>query len=315
MSTLDQLLSQLANQAALAWNEETYDVSLARTLTGDARDTYVTKLSENACHGDTRAILTLAHLQATEALPMLRVTARSEDPWAQTARRALVIFGHGADVAEGIANDALSGPTLMGRVAAVLDLPKIGGAVAIAALEQALADAEDTVRLLAWDGLVAVLDLHRHPQNPEGKREMSTDVEVLRMLLGSEVTAFVELGVRELRQLARELRGGATPQSLGIAWAPNPAPELFTRLRLALFDANTAFPLDEIAKLTGIPRRLAETMIALRLENQDPRVPAALVQLGAVWTASGLDEVASMPATPPALATKLAESGRTLRGS
>ena len=124
MSNLDTLLSQLANQAALAWNEETYDVGLASTLTGAERDTYVARLSENARQGDTRAILTLAHLQATEALPMLRVTARSQEPWAQAARRALVIFGHRAEVADEIAYDALSGPAMMGRVAAALDLPR-----------------------------------------------------------------------------------------------------------------------------------------------------------------------------------------------
>jgi len=315
MSSLDQLLHQIAHQDEIAWNEETYDVGLASTLTGAERTLYVGKLKDNARQGDTRAILTLAHLHATETLPMLRATARSKDPWAQAARRALVILGHGAEVVQEIANDALRGPAKMGRVAAVLDLPRIGGAVAIAALEHALADDEDAVRLLAWDGLVDVLDLKRHLQNPEGKREMSTEVEIVRALLGSDLPGFVKLGVAEMRALTGRLRAGATPQSLGIAWAPNPAPELFQKLRLALFDDSAAFPVDEIATLTGVPRRLAEMMIAMRLENQDARVPEALVQLDAVWTAPALDEVAGMPATPPALAAQLAETARTLRAS
>ena len=312
---LDQLLHQMANRSEIAWNEETYDVALASTLAAADRATYVAKLMDNARRGDTHAILTLAHLQATDALPMLQTAAQSQDPWAQAARRALVILGHGAEVVQAIANDAVHGPAKMGRVAAVMDLPRIGGAIAIAALEQALADAEDAVRLLAWDGLVELLALEHLIQNPQGKRDMSTEVELVRALLGSELPALVKLGVAEMRQLTGRLRAGATPQSLGIAWAPSPAPELFTKLRLALFDASAAFPVDEIAKLTGVPRRLAELMIAMRLENQDPRVPEALVKLDAVWTAPARDEVASMPATPPELAARLAESARTLRAS
>ncbi len=312
---LDQLLHQMANLSEIAWSEETYDLGLARGLSAADRTTFVAKLKETARHGDTRAILTLAHLHATDTLPMIRATAHSQEPWAQTARRALVILGHGAEVAQEIANDAVHGPAKMGRVAAVLDLPKIGGAVAIAALEQALADDENAVRLLAWDGLVEVLALKHLLQNPQGKRDMSTALEIARALLGSELPAFVKLGVAEMRALTGRLRAGVTPLSLGIAWAANPAPELFTKLRLALFEANAAFPVDEIAALTGVPRRLAEMMIAMRLENQDPRVPEALVQLDAVWTAPALDEVPSMPATPPELAAQLAESAHTLRAS
>ena len=298
-AVLDELLRQVANPSEIAWNEETYDVPLASTLTAADRETYVAKLIDHARQGDTHAILTLAHLNATEALPMLRAAAVSQDPCAQCARRALVILGHGAEVVQEVANDAVRGQAKMGRVAAVMDLPRIGGAIAIAALEQALADDEDAVRLLAWDGLVEVLDLQRYIQNPQGKRDMSTEVEILRALLGSDLPAFVKMGVDEMRQLTSRLRAGASAPSLGLAWAPNPAPELFTRLRLALFDADAAFPVDEIAKLTGVPRRLAEMMIAMRLENHDRRVPEALVHLGATWTAPVLDEVAQSSATSP----------------
>ena len=312
---LDELLRQMANPAEVAWNEETYDLGLARGLSRDDRVTYVARLKESARQGDSHAILTLAHLHATETLPLLRASAHGKDPWAQTARRALVILGKGAEVVNEIARDAVRGPAKMGRVAAVLDLPRIGGAIAIAALEQALADEEDVVRLLAWDGLVELLGLTQLLQNPQGKREMTTHVEIARVLLGSDLAALVKLDVAEMRALTSRLRTGTTPQALGIAWAANPAPELFAKLRLALFDGAAAFPVDELATLTGVPRRLAEMMIAMRLENLDPRVPDALVQLGAVWTAPALDEVAALPATPAALAVQLAESARTLRAS
>jgi hypothetical protein len=310
---LELLLHPMANPSEIAWNEETYDLGLANDLAAADRSTYVAMLIASALKGDTRAILTLAHLRATEALPMIRAAAHGHAPWAQTARRALVIFGNGAEVVDAIANDAVHGPAKMGRVAAVLDLPKVGGEVAITALEQALADEEDAVRLLAWEGLVDVFALRHLMVNPQGKRDMSTDVEIAHALLGSDLPALVKLGVADMRAFTRQLRAGATPESLGISWSPNPATELFTKLRFALFDDGATFPIEEISTLTDVFRRLAEMMIVMRLENQDPRVPEALVRLGATWTVPALEEVARMPTTPPELAMKLAESARTLR--
>jgi hypothetical protein len=315
MSSLDQLLHQMSNPSELAWNEETYDLALAGGLSEADRSTFVATLIETAGIGDTHAILTLGHLQATEALPMLRAAARSTEPWAPTARRALVLLGHGGEVVDDIANDALHCPSKMGRVAAVMDLPRIGGATAVAALRQALADEDSAVRMLAWDGLVEVLELGRLIQNPEGKRELTTHIELLRVLLASDLAAFVRMGVDEMHALMDQLEAGAPPQSLGIAWTPDPAPDLFARLRLALFDPDAAFPVDEIAGLTGVARRWAETMIALRLEDQDPRVPEALVRLGAGWTAPALDEVARSAEISPELREKLTQSVRTLLAS
>jgi hypothetical protein len=313
MSPLDQLLHQMSNLSELAWNEETYDLALASGLSGADRSTFVTKLIETARVGDTHAILTLGHLHASEALPMLQAAARSKDPWAPTARRALVLLGHGAEVVQEIANDAVHAPAKMERVAAVMDLPKIGGAIAISALEQALADEDDAVRMLAWDGLVEAFDLGRHLQDPEGKRGLSTHLELLQVLLSSDLPAFVRMGVDEMRELTKRLGSGATPQSLGIAWTPSSAPDVFARLRLALFDRDVEFPVDEIARLTGVERRWAETMIALRLQDQDPRVPEALARLAAAWTTPMLEEVARSATTSPELRQRLTQSIRALR--
>src|SRR5262249_34965425 len=153
MTDLDRLLQQIANPSELAWNEETYDLALASGLSGADRSTLIAELIDTARIGDTHAILTLGHLQAVEALPMLQAAARSNEPWAPTARRALVLLGHGAEVAQDVAADAIHAPAKMARVAAVMDLPRIGGPIAIAALEHALADEDDAVRMLAWDGL------------------------------------------------------------------------------------------------------------------------------------------------------------------
>jgi hypothetical protein len=315
MSSLDLLMHQIANPHEIAWNDETYDLALASGLSDAERATLVAKLIENAGLGDTRAILTLGYVQAVEALPMLRAAAKGNEPWAPTARRALVLLGHGAEIVREIAADAAHASATMTRVAAVMCLAKIGGAIAIAALERALADDDYTVRMLAWDGLVEVFDLDRFIRNPGGKRELTTQIELLQVWLGSDFAAFVQMGVNEMRELTRQLAAGATPPSLGIAWAPNPAPEVFGRLRLALFDLEVAFPVDEIAGLTGVTRRWAETMIALRLEGQDPRVPEALVRLGATWTLPVLEEVARSEAISPELRLKVTEGIHWLRAS
>jgi hypothetical protein len=316
MSSLDLLLKQIDDPSELSWKEETYDLALAAGLDAVERTTFVSRLIDAARAGDARAVLTLGYIDAAETLPALQVLARARDPLAPTARRALVLLGRGAEIVDERANDALHSPLVMTRVAAVMDLPKIGGEIAIHALRQALADQDSTVRALAWDGLVQIFDLGRHIRNPEtGKRELTTHVELLRVLLGSDISAFVKVGADEMCEIVDKLAAGASPASVGIAWSPKPAPDVFDRIRLALFDPEVAFPLDEIATLTGVPRRWAEMMLAMRLEEQDRRVPAAMARLGAEWTVPALEEVARSPSTAPELRNALRESIRTLQAS
>lgn len=214
MTVLDQLLHQMSDQSGLAWNEETYDLALASGLSDADRSTYVTKLIETARQGDTHAILTLGNLQAVEALSVLQAAAKSKDPWAPTARRALVLLGHGAEV------------------------------------------------------------------------------------------------VDEMRAITTPLAAGADPASLGLAWIPDPAPDVSNRILQAIVDPDAAFPVDEIAQLTGVPRRWAEALIAMRLdqEDPDPRAPEALVRLSATWTLPVLEEVAQSAAISPELSGKLTQA-------
>ncbi len=311
MSALEQLLRQLDDPSAVAWNEETYDLALARALEPSDRATYVAKLIDNARQGDTRAILTLGHLKATEALPVLETDAKSNEPWAATARRALVLFDKGADVVAEIARDAVSSPAKMGRVAAIMDLPKIGGAMALFALQQALLDEHSDVRVIAWDALVEALGLVKRLQSPEGKRELTTEVEVMRVLLASDMTALVKLGAAGMCDVARRLSAGATAQELGIGWRPRSTEPTFDKLRAAMYGGGP-FPIDEVKALEGVERRLAETMIVRRLEDADARVPDALVALDAAWTAPALQELADADVTEPTLRAKLAQAAREL---
>jgi hypothetical protein len=199
----------------------------------------------------------------------------------------------------------------MERVGAVMDLPKIGGDVAIDALLQALDDKEFEIRELAWQGLVTAFKLDPLLRNPEGKRELMTQVELVSVWIGSELAALRKMGVEAMRAFVQELRSGTTPA--GVRWVRNPAPETFQKIRLALFDMDTAYPIDEIKALTGSPRQWAETMILLRLQAQDLRVPAAMAQLGAEWTVPVLDEIAR--AASPELRAALVEASRALEAS
>jgi len=317
MSDLDQLLRQIADPSELAWNEETYDLARARGLSDADRAIYVAKLVETAQQGDTHAILTLGHLHAVEALAMLQAAAKGTDPWAPTARRALVLLGHGAEVVDAIAHDAVHAPAKMARVAAVMDLPRIGGATAIGALEQALADPDSAVRMLAWNGLVAALDLDRWIRSPEGKHEKTTHLELLKDFLASDLAAFVRMGVDEMRAITQPLAAGADPASLGLAWIGDPAPDVSNRILQAIVDPDAAYPVDDIARLTGVPRRWAEAALAMRLDqaDPDPRVPDALVRLSARWTLPVLEEVARSPAISPELRAKLSHAVSALRPS
>lgn len=316
MSDLDLLLRQIADPSELAWNEETYDLALATELTGADRATLIAKLIEQGQQGDTRAILTLGHLQADEALPWLSAAGLGAEPWAPTVRRALVLLGRGADVVDQIATDAFHAPTKMARVAAVLALATVGGAIAIDALEQALTDEAYEVRMLAWDGLIATLGLEPYLRDPEGKRRKTTQLELLKDFLASDLQTLVRMGGDELSALTKRLRRGASPEALGLTWKPHPAPELRARITQAMVDRDLPYPVDEMAQLTGLARRWAEAALVFRLgqDEPDPRVAAALVRLRATWTAPVLDEVAAASRTAPALAAELRQAANALRG-
>lgn len=315
MSALEQLMQQLADPSGIAWNEETYDLGLARSLDVAERGTYVAKLIENAGQGDTHAILTLGHLQATEALAVLRVDAASSAPWAATSRRALVLLGHGEEVIDAVVEDALRGKARMGRVAAVMDLAKIGGPKAITALGQALDDADSSVRMIAWNGLVEALGLEQLMRSPEGKLEKGTRLELFKDFLASDLAGIVRVGAEGMRATLAMFGAGVSPVTLAIAYQPDPAPEVSDAIIQAIVDPDVEYPVEQIATLKGLARQWAEAGLALRIESGDERVPDALARLGARWTAPAMEEMAAAESTSPELRAKLIEAARVLTTS
>ena len=308
MASLDLLLKQIDDPSELSWKDETYDLALARDVTGEDRLTLLSRLIDAARADDQRAVLTLGYIGATETLPALLALAKAAQPMAGTARRAVVLLGHGDEVIDGIAHDAVHSPNKMERVAAVMDLPKVGGDVAIDALVEALADEAYEIRELAWQGLVTMFKID--VRGPDGKVGLMTYVELLSVWLGSDLAALRAMGLEGMRKLVADLRAGALP--LGVQYVANPAPQTFQAIRLALFDPDAAYPIDEIKQLGGSPRQWAETMILLRLEAQDPRAADAMRQLGAEWTVPVLEEVAQ---STPELHDALVEAVQALQAS
>lgn len=313
MSSLDLLLKQIADPSQLSFKDETYDLALAREVTGVERSILLLRLIDAARADDPRAVLTLGYIGAEETLPALLALARSSHAMAATARRAVVLLGHGEEVLDLIAIDAVSSPIRRERVGAVLDLATVGGELAVDALSQALEDDQYEIRELAWQGLVTVLGVDPLLRGPDGKRDLMTLAELYSVWMGSEISVLSRMGIAGIRALVQQVRSGATP--VAFKWLACPAPETFQAIRLALFAPEAAYPIDEIKPLTGSPRQWAETMIVLRLENQDPRVPDAMVKLGAEWSVPVLEEVAELGSTPSELREALRESVRALRAS
>lgn len=316
MSALDELIRELSDPSALAWNAETYDLAGASILSPADRAVYVKQLMEKAEQGDTRAILTLGHLKATEAIPMLQAAEKSRVPWALTVRRALVLLGQGGDLVNTIANDALHAESKMDRVAAILDLSKVGGITAIMTMQQALSDADSAVRTIAWRELVKALDLERYMVNPaSGVLEKGSYLELLRDYLSSEVSAFVKMGSEEIRAIVKRLAGGESAEDVGIAYFGDPAPHVSDRIIEAIVDSDVEYPVDEIAKLSGMARRWSEAALALRAEERDPRVPGALARLRAFWTLPVLEELAQSDTMPSAYRQHLANAVADLKAA
>lgn len=287
MSALQDLLRQIADPATTVHPfDEAYDLALARGLTGADRTILVGHLIDASRDGDGRAVLTLGYIQAFETLPALIALAETDDPLAVYARRSVAMMGRAADVVDGLLLDTLNAKRTTDRIEALRELAKLDAPLVRPTLQHALGDPDFSVREAAWEALVDLYGLRPLIVGPDGKRASTTHLELANALQASDLEAFVRMGTDELQWVFRRLDAGATPASLGIAFVAEP--DVFDTLRRVLFQDDQPFPLEAIARLTGISRRYAEFMIAMRLEDDDPRVPPALQELGACWALPGL---------------------------
>lgn len=188
--------------------------------------------------------------------------------------------------------DRLRHEALRGNKRAIRTLLRLDErSLTVAALKEQLGSEHYPIRMRAWEGLVEAWELMPRITGPDGRCTLMTWLEQLHILIASDILGLQQLGVAEMRTLVDRLAAGESPESLGIVFEPSPAEALFAELRGTLFDPSVPFPVHAIAKLTGGARRMAEIMIALRFENGDPRVVAALTALHANWA------LACLPAT------------------
>lgn len=287
--SLDQLLQQLVDPEKVHFADEAYDLALARGLSGPERDLYVGRLVDAGREGDGRAILTLGYIQAVETLPALVALAKTSDPLAPYARRAVGMMGKGAEIAAELVLNVLGAPRTTDRIESIKLLAEIDAPLVRPTLEHAIGDVDWSVRSAAWEALVTVYGLRPLIAGPDGQRASTTHLELGNALLASDIEPFARMGIQELQWVFRRLDAGVTPAALGIAYVAE-QPGVFDALRSVLFDEDQPFPLAEIAQLTGISRRYAELMVAMRLEHEDRRAAPALLELGALWTLPGLVE-------------------------
>jgi hypothetical protein len=150
-------------------------------------------------------------------------------------------------------------------------------------------------------------------RSPEGKLEKGSHLELLKDYLASDVKAFARIGAIEMRAILAKLAAGASPESLGITYMADPAPEVSNGIIDAIVDADVLYPVDAILPLSGLARTWAEAALALRIESEDERVPDALVRLGATWTVPVMQEVAQWPKISSELRAKLTDAVRALQ--
>ena len=263
--------------------EETYDLARISDLDGNERTAYVAALVDHAEHGDGRAIMTIAEMGATEAVPRLERLAKQATPNGAIARRALMRLGAGTNVAAAVGADASQGGFAQ-RFGAVMDLARVGGADALAAVERALADPDSVVRSRAFQSLLSLLGIERFAQDSAGEVELRSPLRRLALLLSSDLPPLQKLGADALRAIASQLVAGKRPAEVGIEYHSETPADFAERFGGAVYDADRPLVLDEVRPLVGHDRAWAETILAVGLERKDPRIPTALADLGAAWT-------------------------------
>lgn len=314
MAALERLLQQLDATSEPGWPDDTYDLADCSSLSDEEKAIFADKLLAAVQAGDGRALLTLGYIGAPGASYQKVVDlAFGTELLSPVARRAMVKLGKADSIVDKIADDARGSPSSDTRYMAVVMLPEVGGPAAKAALLDALSDPTDSIRMKAWEGLIALYDLKAAISDPDGVRQLQTYVELWHSCLLCDEKSFIDLGADEMRWVARYLDAGTPLADLSIAWTPKTAEDVIDAFRDCLFDADKPLPVAGMKALTGFNRRACEQLVAFRLEDFDPRAVPALVELAAAWTVPILDEQSKNEDCPPDVSEAMAAARETLR--
>jgi len=288
-----------------AVRQDTYDLEHLTTLTPTERTVAEDALLYRArCDHDRRAILSLAALRVSRAIPVLEAIARDpESPGASWANLALEQLGVGR-VAH-IARDALSASPFIARFAAVHALRNHSAPVAIGALLDSLDDPIPALRSEAYAALLDALGLMPFARTPEGQPEFNAPLERIHLLIASALESLARRGAAEARSIVRGLAEGRSPQQLDLVYRRTEPSDFGDALAAALLDMDTPIPVERVRAATGHDRAWAETFLVAQLAVSRPRVPAAIADIGLTWALGALREAGHVLVEGDAYANEL----------
>ena len=303
--TLERLRAAIGQPPVERDTSETYDLALARTLPHDERELFASELATRVRLGDTRAMMTLADLGGPWARASLEPMALVESEIGHVARRALAALG-GIDAASPalplLVGDLRGGP-MMVRFGAAMALERVGVAsVEVVDALLATCDADDSaLRAKAFEVLLGITGLRRFAMKPDGSDlELRSPLMVVETAIRSRLKALRTPALAELHHIVSALRAGEPAEGLGLTYASDANGPDLSGLGRTLFQNPQPYPLDAVRAARGHDRRYAEVLTAKSLERHLTKVPMALAELGARWTAPVMQEAAQEPAASDA---------------
>lgn len=299
------LLQALQAQAAdpdRMFGKETYDLAMVAALSPQDRAVLGRWLAERIDAGDPVAAMTAGAGRLVELTEDLLRHQAANGGFGLSVRRALVALGHGRSVLSLLVLDAQVASPVR-RMAAVIALGDIGlplDSDRLTALLTALGDRSYLVQKAAFDVLVELSGVTQFVHEPgTSNPDLRSPLRQRLLLVCSDLKALRLPALAEMQDLFVHLHRGESPQSLGLAYVPTVAPELFHRLGSALFNANLQIPLESLLSLSGQERRYAETLLAVSLARHWEASPPALVALGTRWVVPALREAMAVEPVEP----------------
>ncbi|MCB9736672.1 MAG: hypothetical protein H6745_29185 [Deltaproteobacteria bacterium] len=268
--------------------DEIYDVAAFEALGESERQDALDALVERAEDGDGVAAQTLGVVGDDRVVHALEGIVARPDGARRAAMRALSRLGHGARFVPELVAELKQGG-LYGSVNAVQQLGWIGTKEAFDGLLEALSARDSTVRSVAVDALLELTGLAASEKTASGDDDPRTPIGRLRLLLDADLAALATEAGAAFRDLFEKARGGADAKALDLVYdgGTDGFREAFGK---ALRDPSAALPLDLVRSATPHDRAWAEALLAVALQREDERAPAALAALDASWAVPALDE-------------------------
>jgi hypothetical protein len=274
MPTVDDFLNKEPDLG-----DETYDMGLYDALSLSEKDIARDRLVDCVqTQDDSLALTTLAQLADPRATALARAWAARRDNKGFWARRALVRLGHGDEAVAGLVADLASGSRLQ-RFGALMDLARLPTKEAFDGLLSGLDDDDPLVRDRALDSLIERFGIGNLERHTDGSLNLLSPLRREQLLLGSQIPPLHQRAASLLKDWFIALQRGVPADQLGLRYSG--AGDAFRdRVGAAVRGEITIIPCDDIRAASPHDRAWAEALLAVSLQGEDPRLPAALADLG-----------------------------------